>query len=113
MGEISILRPRRSLVSIPVVEAVYCESCASVSNSSGGVAACAATSPFGRWPNWCRSRRWGRTLAQHRLGALRPQGNRIGQSGVVDPMGQAAHRTLCRLNQEVVMDTPLLPGPTC
>jgi len=36
MGEISILRPRRSLVSIPVVEAVYCESCASVSNSSGG-----------------------------------------------------------------------------
>lgn len=36
MGEISILRPRRNLVSIPVVEAVYCESCASVSNSSGG-----------------------------------------------------------------------------
>ena len=36
MGEISILRPRRSLVSIPVTEAVYCESCASVSNSSGG-----------------------------------------------------------------------------
>ena len=36
MGEISILRPQRSLVSIPVVEAFYCESCASVSNSSGG-----------------------------------------------------------------------------
>ena len=35
MGEISILRSRRSLVSIPIVEAVYCESCASVSNSSG------------------------------------------------------------------------------
>jgi hypothetical protein len=35
MGEISILRPRRCLVSIPVVEAVYCESCASVSNSCG------------------------------------------------------------------------------
>ena len=36
MGEISILRPKRNLVSIPVKEAVYCESCASVSNSSGG-----------------------------------------------------------------------------
>jgi hypothetical protein len=39
MGEISIMRPRRDLVSIPVVEAVYCESCASVSNSSGGCCA--------------------------------------------------------------------------
>jgi len=46
MGEISILRPRRNLVSIPVVEAVYCESCASVSNSSGDVAPCVATSPL-------------------------------------------------------------------
>jgi hypothetical protein len=36
MGEISILRPKRNLVSIPVNEAVYCESCSSVSNSSGG-----------------------------------------------------------------------------
>ena len=35
MGKLSILRPRRNLVSIPVVEAIYCESCASVSNSSG------------------------------------------------------------------------------
>jgi len=39
MGEISILRPKRNLVSIPVNEAVYCESCASVSNSSGGCCA--------------------------------------------------------------------------
>jgi hypothetical protein len=39
MGEISILRPKRNLVSIPVHEAVYCESCASVSNSSGGCCA--------------------------------------------------------------------------
>jgi len=47
MGEISILRPRRSLVSIPVVEAVYCESCASVSNSSGGCCGvCGNRSPF-------------------------------------------------------------------
>ena len=39
MGEISILRPKRNLVSIPVNEAIYCESCASVSNSSGGCCA--------------------------------------------------------------------------
>ncbi|MGA9669615.1 MAG: hypothetical protein WBQ94_10420 [Terracidiphilus sp.] len=39
MGEISIVCPQRSLVSIPVNEAVYCESCASVSNSSGGCCA--------------------------------------------------------------------------
>ena len=39
MGEISILRPKRNLVSIPVNEAVYCESCVSVSNSSGGCCA--------------------------------------------------------------------------
>ena len=36
MGQISILRPKRNLVSIPVNEAVYCESCACVSNSVGG-----------------------------------------------------------------------------
>ena len=48
MGEISILRPRRSLVSIPVVEAVYCESCASVSNSSGGC--CAVCGNISVWP---------------------------------------------------------------
>jgi hypothetical protein len=48
MGEISILRPRRSLVSIPVVEAVYCESCASVSNSSGGC--CALCGNISVWP---------------------------------------------------------------
>jgi len=48
MGEISILRPRRSLVSIPVVEAVYCESCASVSNSSGGC--CGVCGNISIWP---------------------------------------------------------------
>jgi len=48
MGEISILRPRRSLVSIPVVEAVYCESCASVSNSSGGC--CGVCGNISVWP---------------------------------------------------------------
>ena len=48
MGEISILRPRRSLVSIPVTEAVYCESCASVSNSSGGC--CALCGNISVWP---------------------------------------------------------------
>jgi hypothetical protein len=48
MGEICILRPRRSLVSIPVVEAVYCESCASVSNSSGGC--CAVCGNISVWP---------------------------------------------------------------
>jgi len=48
MGEISVLRPRRSLVSIPVVEAVYCESCASVSNSSGGC--CALCGNIQVWP---------------------------------------------------------------
>jgi hypothetical protein len=48
MGEISILRPRRNLVSIPVVEAVYCESCASVSNSSGGC--CALCGNISVWP---------------------------------------------------------------
>jgi len=48
MGEISVLRPRRSLVSIPVVEAVYCESCASVSNSSGGC--CALCGNISVWP---------------------------------------------------------------
>jgi hypothetical protein len=48
MGEISILRPRRSLVSIPVTEAVYCESCASVSNSSGGCCALCGNSSV--WP---------------------------------------------------------------
>jgi len=31
MGEISILRPRRSLVSIPVVEAVCCGVCGNIS----------------------------------------------------------------------------------
>ena len=36
MGQISILYPKRNLVSIPVNEAVYCESCACVSNSVGG-----------------------------------------------------------------------------
>ena len=48
MGEISILRPRRNLVSIPVVEAVYCESCASVSNSIGGC--CAVCGNITVWP---------------------------------------------------------------
>ena len=48
MGEISILRPRRSLVSIPVTEAVYCESCASVSNSSGGC--CGVCGNISVWP---------------------------------------------------------------
>jgi hypothetical protein len=48
MGEISILRPRRSLVSIPAVEAVYCESCASVSNSSGGC--CGVCGNISVWP---------------------------------------------------------------
>ena len=48
MGEISILRPLRSLVSIPVVEAVYCESCASVSNSSGGC--CGVCGNISVWP---------------------------------------------------------------
>jgi hypothetical protein len=48
MGEISILRPRRNLVSIPVVEAIYCESCASVSNSSGGC--CALCGNISVWP---------------------------------------------------------------
>ena len=47
MGEISILRPKRNLVSIPVNEAVYCESCASVSNSSGGC--CALCGNFSVW----------------------------------------------------------------
>ena len=36
MAEISILRPKRNLISIPVNEAVYCESCSCVSNSVGG-----------------------------------------------------------------------------
>jgi hypothetical protein len=48
MGEISILRPRRSLISIPVVEAVYCESCASVSDSSGGC--CGVCGNISVWP---------------------------------------------------------------
>ena len=48
MGELSTLRPRRSLVSIPVVEAVYCESCASVSNSSGGC--CGVCGNISVWP---------------------------------------------------------------
>ena len=48
MGELSILRPRRCLVSIPVVEAVYCESCASVSNSSGGC--CGVCGNISIWP---------------------------------------------------------------
>ena len=48
MGEISILCPRRSLVSIPVVEAVYCESCTSVSNSSGGC--CGVCGNISVWP---------------------------------------------------------------
>ena len=48
MGEISILRPRRCLVSIPVVEAVYCESCAWVSNSSGGC--CGVCGNISVWP---------------------------------------------------------------
>jgi hypothetical protein len=48
MKEISVLRPRRSLVSIPVVEAVYCESCTSVSNSSGGC--CALCGNIQVWP---------------------------------------------------------------
>jgi len=48
MEEISILRPRCSLVSIPVTEAVYCESCASVSNSSGGC--CGVCGNIAVWP---------------------------------------------------------------
>jgi hypothetical protein len=48
MGEISILRPKRNLVSIPVNEAVYCESYASVSNSSGGC--CALCGNISVWP---------------------------------------------------------------
>ena len=48
MGEISILRPRCNLVSIPVNEAVYCESCASVSNSSGGC--CGVCGNISVWP---------------------------------------------------------------
>jgi hypothetical protein len=49
MGEISILLPRHNLVSIPVVEAaVYCESCASVSNSSGGC--CGVCGNISVWP---------------------------------------------------------------
>ena len=48
MGELSILRPRRNLVSIPVVEAIYCESCASVSNSSGGC--CGVCGNISVWP---------------------------------------------------------------
>ena len=34
MAKISILRPKRNLISIPVNEAVYCESCETVSNST-------------------------------------------------------------------------------
>jgi hypothetical protein len=48
MGEISIMRPRRNLVSIPVTEAVYCESCVSVSNSSGGC--CGVCGNITVWP---------------------------------------------------------------
>jgi hypothetical protein len=48
MGQISILRPKRNLVSIPVDEAVYCESCACVSNSVGGCCALCGNIPV--WP---------------------------------------------------------------
>lgn len=74
MGEISILRPKRNLVSIPVNEAVYCESCASVSNSSGGCCAlCGNISvwalaelvprpPMGPHPGSALSRRFSSTV---------------------------------------------------
>ena len=48
MGQISILRPKRNLVSIPVDEAVYCESCARVSNSVGGCCSLCGNIPV--WP---------------------------------------------------------------
>jgi hypothetical protein len=48
MGEISILHPKRNLVSIPVNEAVYCESCTSVSNSVGGCCGLCGNIPV--WP---------------------------------------------------------------
>jgi hypothetical protein len=48
MGQISILRPKRNLVSIPVDEAVYCESCAWVSNSVGGCCGRCGNIPV--WP---------------------------------------------------------------
>ena len=48
MGQISILRPKRNLVSISVNEAVYCESCASVSNSRGGC--CGVCGNISVWP---------------------------------------------------------------
>ena len=92
MGEISILRPRRSLVSIPVVEAVYCESCASglelqrgmlrtvwqhLHLAAGRVGAAAADGAAPRFGI-------GSALRTHNA-------NRIGQSGVVDPTGYAAY----------------------
>ena len=48
MGQISILHPKRNLVSIPVDEAVYCESCACVSNSVGGCCGLCGNIPV--WP---------------------------------------------------------------
>ena len=48
MGQISILRPKRNIVSIPVDEAVYCESCACVSNSVGGCCGLCGNIPV--WP---------------------------------------------------------------
>jgi hypothetical protein len=48
MAEISILRPKRNLISIPVNEAVYCESCACVSNSVGGC--CGLCGNISVWP---------------------------------------------------------------
>jgi hypothetical protein len=48
MGQISILRPKRNLVSILVDEAVYCESCACVSNSVGGCCGLCGNIPV--WP---------------------------------------------------------------
>jgi hypothetical protein len=48
MGQISILHPKRNLVSIPVNEAVYCESCACVSNSVGGCCGLCGNIPV--WP---------------------------------------------------------------
>jgi len=46
------------------------------------------------WPlaELIRSRRWGRTPVQPRLGALRPPCESNWSGGVVDPTGYAAHR---------------------
>ena len=48
MGQISVLYPKRNLVSIPINEAVYCESCARVSNSVGGC--CSLCGSIQVWP---------------------------------------------------------------